>query len=197
MSSKIYRFQPRWKEELICTTTEGAFILVFAMGIPTVYLPSQNHWPSVAPPWAKSHWQILNAQLSQWCAQHQTEFIIDDNAYVSEEPNAYSQALMQLVDEAMHALPDTCQSAVLTIIRQSEGIQCDFNNETDTLPIFISDSLAQQCKQYALLFQHADDAWLEAVIRFYQTNGQWDFVADYEYPTKVADKVPKPFWKFW
>ena len=67
MTQPIFRFAPRWKEELVVTADQGSFVLPFWMGRPTVELPSEAHWPVVAPLWAADHWQPLHRALELWC----------------------------------------------------------------------------------------------------------------------------------
>jgi hypothetical protein len=63
-----FRFQPRWKEELVCECDLGSLVLDLTMGVPTVYLPNEQVWPAIAPDWAKPHWQSLHDQLQAWCS---------------------------------------------------------------------------------------------------------------------------------
>ena len=35
-----FEFQPRWREEIVCSCSLGAFILEMTMGVTTVYLPT-------------------------------------------------------------------------------------------------------------------------------------------------------------
>jgi hypothetical protein len=77
-----FTFQPRWKEELVCSSASGTFVLEFPMGVPTVYLPDENRWKEVAPSWAVEHWPALNSQLKSWCDQNKIEFMIDRTANV-------------------------------------------------------------------------------------------------------------------
>jgi hypothetical protein len=58
-----YTFEPRWKEELVCTCQEGSFVLDYAMGTPTVYFPAESSWQKVPPEWALLHWSTLHEQL--------------------------------------------------------------------------------------------------------------------------------------
>jgi hypothetical protein len=49
--SKV-QFNPRWKEELVCTMDGRQFIIEMTMGVYTAYLPSETKWEQAAPEWA-------------------------------------------------------------------------------------------------------------------------------------------------
>jgi elongation factor P hydroxylase len=82
MSDPVFTFQPRWKEELLCSCSEGSFVLEMPMGIVSVYLPSQDQWPVKAPSWTKGYWTALQTQLSQWCVENDLPLYIEDSAHV-------------------------------------------------------------------------------------------------------------------
>ena len=63
----MFRFAPRWKEELVVSADEGSFVLPYWMGTPTVELPSRDRWPEVAPDWTRGHWDTLHRALELWC----------------------------------------------------------------------------------------------------------------------------------
>ena len=73
----IYKFFPKWKEELICQCADGTFILDYDMGSPTVYLPAKNKWATVAPDWSLEQWDTIYAQLTDWCSQNNVTLAID------------------------------------------------------------------------------------------------------------------------
>ena len=77
-----FSFKSRWKEELVCSCPDGSFILELTMGVPTVYLPSEEVWPTIAPAWAKDEWQTLHKDLKLWCAQNSTPLEISSDAHV-------------------------------------------------------------------------------------------------------------------
>lgn len=77
-----YQFQAKWKEELICKTAVGEFILEFPMGNPTVYMPTKGRWISVAPRWAENHWEAFREQISNWCSKNNVVLVIDETANV-------------------------------------------------------------------------------------------------------------------
>ncbi len=39
-----FKFQPRWKEELVVTGDGGQFILELPMGVLSAYLPTESAW---------------------------------------------------------------------------------------------------------------------------------------------------------
>lgn len=76
----IFRFAPRWKEELVVSAAEGSFVLPFWMGKPTVELPSKEAWTSCAPDWAKDHWQALHRALELWCRGNNAALEVSESA---------------------------------------------------------------------------------------------------------------------
>ncbi|WP_201276301.1 hypothetical protein [Methylotetracoccus oryzae] len=52
----VFQFEPRWKEELLCTGTGGSFVLEFPMGSLSVYVPTEAVWKRDAPQWASNLW---------------------------------------------------------------------------------------------------------------------------------------------
>ena len=74
-----FGFQPRWKEELVCECDLGSLVLDMTMGMPTVYLPNEQTWPSFAPDWATPHWQILHDQLQAWCSSQNVPLQLSDS----------------------------------------------------------------------------------------------------------------------
>ena len=79
MDDLKFHFQPRWKEELVCTCDLGSLVLDLTMGVATVYLPNQHVWASIAPDWAKSHWQTLHDQLQTWCSSQNIPLHLSDS----------------------------------------------------------------------------------------------------------------------
>jgi hypothetical protein len=79
----IFRFEPRWKEELLCTATGGSFVLEFPMGSLSVYVPTEAVWKCDAPQWASDLWPALVADLRIWCVVNDAQLVIDDAAPVS------------------------------------------------------------------------------------------------------------------
>lgn len=77
-----FLFQPKWKEELICSADGQQFILEFPMGSPTVYLPTKESWQAKAPQWASPHWTELFDQLSSWSKANNVQLVVDETAQV-------------------------------------------------------------------------------------------------------------------
>jgi hypothetical protein len=65
-----FTFQPRWKEELVCTGPGGSFVLELPMGVLSAYLPSEVAWRSKAPAWARELWPVLKVELEAWCEKN-------------------------------------------------------------------------------------------------------------------------------
>ena len=77
-----FKFQSRWKEELIVVGKGGEFILEHPMGILSVYLPSENVWKNKSLEWAKNYYCELSKELEQWCIDNKVKFVIDETAGV-------------------------------------------------------------------------------------------------------------------
>jgi hypothetical protein len=77
-----FTFQPRWKEELVCTGPGGDFVLELTMGVLGAYLPLEATWNQKAPEWARQLWPQLRTDLEAWCKANNAKFIIDESATV-------------------------------------------------------------------------------------------------------------------
>jgi hypothetical protein len=64
----------------VCSCSLGSFVLEMPMGVTSVYLPSEEVWPSIAPEWARPHWSELNSQLHSWCSSHGYPLYLDHTA---------------------------------------------------------------------------------------------------------------------
>lgn len=84
MGELKFSFLSRWKEELVCSSERGSFVLVFAMGKPTVYLPSEQRWAKLGPAWAKGEWPNLRDQLQAWCDRGSVDLVVDDESSLYE-----------------------------------------------------------------------------------------------------------------
>ena len=73
-----FRFEPQWKEELVVHHEGGCFVLEFPMGRPTVCLPSESRWGTIAPLSIRGCWFELQAQLDAWCRDHQFQLAISE-----------------------------------------------------------------------------------------------------------------------
>lgn len=78
----MFSFQARWKEELIVTTSDGAFMLELVGRPPIAYLPSETVWRNRAPGWAKDLWPHLHAELQAWCVGNNVELAVNETARV-------------------------------------------------------------------------------------------------------------------
>ncbi len=85
VSEPIFTFEPRWKEELVCSCPLGSLLLSMPMGVVSVRLPSEESWSSSAPEWAKPHWQSFRRQLREWCDQQGVPLSYTENPVVSGE----------------------------------------------------------------------------------------------------------------
>ena len=82
----VFQFRGRWKEELICTGSGGAFVLENPIGVHAVYLPTKDVWQRTAPAWAKDLWPVLRIELEAWCKEHTAQLFVDATATVTIEP---------------------------------------------------------------------------------------------------------------
>jgi hypothetical protein len=78
----MFKFQPRWKEELVCTGPGGIFVLELPMGVLSAYLPTEEIWRSRAPSWAIELWPTLKTELELWCKENHAQFFIHETATV-------------------------------------------------------------------------------------------------------------------
>lgn len=78
----MFKFQPKWKEELVVNGPGGSFVLELMMGKLSAYLPSEHEWASRAPQWAVGLWPQLKLELEHWCIQNATVLYIEPDAQV-------------------------------------------------------------------------------------------------------------------
>lgn len=78
----IWRFTPRWKEELVCTSSDGRLVVDMAMGQPNVYFPTDEAWARQAPDWARDRRAELLAELERWCLAQGVRLTVDDSAWI-------------------------------------------------------------------------------------------------------------------
>lgn len=74
-----FRFEVRWKEQLVVHHAGGEFVLEFPMGRPTVCLPTHTRWQEIAPPELRSHWLELHEQLQEYCVLNGFGLELGDN----------------------------------------------------------------------------------------------------------------------
>ena len=77
-----FKFQPRWKEELVCTGPGGSFVLELPMGRLTAFLPTEAEWRKRGPEWARDLWPVLKEELAAWCKANKSDFVIEEHAGV-------------------------------------------------------------------------------------------------------------------
>ena len=110
----------------------------------------------------------------------------------------YSEALTELIKEAIHCSPESWQRGVLTIDCDGVRINYKLKNASSQDTASISADLARLCDQYWGVFQDHGEGWNESIIEFYQADGEWKFNASYKRPpTPEVKTETKPFWKFW
>ncbi len=84
MTEPVFRFLPRWKEELVVTGPGGRFILDLPMGVFSACLPTEEAWGRKAPDWARGLWRPLRDELEAWCRLNNAQFLIEETAGVYE-----------------------------------------------------------------------------------------------------------------
>jgi hypothetical protein len=111
--SKI-QFEPKWKEELVCTMDGRRFVVELTMGVLTVYFPTLAKWESSAPEWAKKQWERARADLSDWCEHQKIPLVIEDHAWVSFRTMSINEAVarMALRIEPIEDLPHIATEAL-------------------------------------------------------------------------------------
>jgi hypothetical protein len=83
MEGAVWRFAPRWKEELVCTSSSGELVLEMMIIEPHVYFPLDEAWARQAPGWAKERRGELLAALREWCAAEDIPLTVDERAWVA------------------------------------------------------------------------------------------------------------------
>jgi hypothetical protein len=78
----IFRFQPRWKEELVVSGSGGSFLLDLPMGVLSACLPSEAAWKEHGPAWARDLWPELKRDLEAWCLANEADLFIVATARV-------------------------------------------------------------------------------------------------------------------
>lgn len=85
MTAQTFRFQPRWKEELACSSALGTFVLEMPMGVVCVYFPTKSTWEREAPAWVSRDWATVLSQLQAWCQSNRIPLHVEDTARVYAE----------------------------------------------------------------------------------------------------------------
>ena len=78
----MFRFQARWKEELIVDCEFGSFMLELVGNPLAVYLPTQAVWVDRVPDWAKELWPGLHSELHAWFMANRVLLSVDESARV-------------------------------------------------------------------------------------------------------------------
>jgi hypothetical protein len=87
MAEQVFRFQTRWKEELVVSGAGGSFVLELPIGVLSAYLPTEAEWELRAPEWSRSLWPTLKRELEDWCIEHDAQLHIDPSAHVYAIPS--------------------------------------------------------------------------------------------------------------
>jgi len=75
-----YTFCPRWKEELVCKTDQGSFVIDMPMGEVCVYAPTEVAWDRQIPHWNRNDYGNFIEELEQWCQAQQIPILKGDDA---------------------------------------------------------------------------------------------------------------------
>ncbi|MEJ2817789.1 MULTISPECIES: hypothetical protein [unclassified Caulobacter] len=79
--TRTFRFEGRWKEELVVVGPAGKFVLELVAGV--AYLPPEDVWRGSAPAWAADLWATLKTELEDWGPAHGVTLGIDPTATVA------------------------------------------------------------------------------------------------------------------
>jgi hypothetical protein len=79
------RFSPRWREEIVATSSEGKLVFEFTMGKEHVYFPDEARWAAQAPAWARGQWQQYRDECEKWCRANRVPFTLTGDAHMYEE----------------------------------------------------------------------------------------------------------------
>ena len=79
-AAPVFQFSPRWGEFLVVQGPGGSFALDHPMGIPSVYLPTEEEYRQKAPSWAVDLWDVLRDELEQYCRKYDYRFRIERGA---------------------------------------------------------------------------------------------------------------------
>jgi hypothetical protein len=79
-----YTFAPKWKEELICKTIDGSFLIEMTMGITCVYAPTKETWEKNAPDWDKSNYDLFISELEEYCKKQGFPLRQDPSAWIEK-----------------------------------------------------------------------------------------------------------------
>ena len=77
------QFEPRWREELVATSSEGKLVFEFTIAGFHVYFPDQQRWLAIAPVWAREQWQAYHDACQDWCRKNRIpiSLVSDANFY--------------------------------------------------------------------------------------------------------------------
>ncbi len=78
------QFEPRWREELVATSSEGKLIFELTMGELHVYFPDELLWNKSVPEWAKEKFEVYMEACKKWCEGKGIPFTIAESTFVYE-----------------------------------------------------------------------------------------------------------------
>ena len=76
------QFEPRWREELVATSSEGKLVFELTMGKLKVCFPDKSLWDESVPAWATSKWEIYLDACKKWCEGKDIPLTIVKNTFV-------------------------------------------------------------------------------------------------------------------
>ena len=77
-----FKFQQRWKEELMVMGDGGQFLLELPMGVLSVYFPTESAWKAKSPEWAKDQYSELKHELEEWSLKNKAILHVNETAGV-------------------------------------------------------------------------------------------------------------------
>lgn len=78
-------FKPRWREELVASSADGALVFEMTFGQYHVYFPTQARWETQVPDWARPRWSEYHDACQRWCAEQRIPFTLVDDAHVTQD----------------------------------------------------------------------------------------------------------------
>lgn len=85
MSLAPISFHPRWREELVASSSQGKLVFELTMGTMHVYFPDESRWLATSPGWAREQWRRYHDACEQWSQANRIPFTVTSDAHLYEE----------------------------------------------------------------------------------------------------------------
>ena len=77
-----FSFQPKWKEELVCSTPWAIFTVELTMGVLHVYFPDEAKWKKALPEHLHAKWGEVVQELERWCKKESIPLSLVPDAWI-------------------------------------------------------------------------------------------------------------------